>query len=137
MRKYRRIAHPDWLKNALNSFERTSKLYQSGILPGSIEFFMLTTPVWRLLRCCFPNRWDALWWVFKHCVKAEFEAVYGALYRFWRYRICLKSQDADMYEMTAQVCPRCRVKCEITKLEDDKYKCSSCGAVMDFGELVP
>jgi hypothetical protein len=102
MRNPRKISHHDWLAEALKDFEKTTKLHQSGVLPGSIEFFMITTPIWRLMRCCFPNRWAALLWVFKQCVKAELEDIYRDLWRFWRYRICLKSQEADLRELMAQ-----------------------------------
>ena len=135
-RKSRPIAHPDWLKEAMKDFKTTTRIYNKGILPDSIEFFMVTTPIHRMMRCCFRNQWALLWWTFCRALAHERERLSGMLYRFWRYRIQMKSQEADLHRILTSVCPRCNDRCEIPRVGEDSYKCDGCHAVMDFGELV-
>ncbi len=136
MRKSRPITHPDWLKQAMDDFKKTTQLHERGILPGSIEFFMISTPIYRMMRCCFPNRWAVLWWVFCDAIGHERERLYGVLYRFWRYRVKMKSQDEDFHKMMTSLCPFCHERHEIPQIKEDVHKCEGCGAEMDFGELV-
>lgn len=136
MPKSRPIAHPDWLKQAMEDFKKTISLHERGILPKSIEFFMISTPIHRMMRCLFPNRWSMIWWMFCEALWHECERLHGFLYRFWRYRIKMKSQDEDFHRMMTSVCPHCQGRHEIPQVKQDLYRCDGCHAEMDFGELV-
>jgi hypothetical protein len=135
----RSIAHPDWLKTAMKDFESTQRNYARGVYPSSIEFFMLTTPIHRLLRCCFRNHWAMLWWLFVKALQSERERIGGILWRFWHYRILMESEDAALNEMLSQNCPKCGNRCTFSTPDgprsgDEELKCDGCGAISDFEE---
>lgn len=138
-RKPRSIAHPEWLRSALRDFKSTERLYLNGTFPKVLEFPMMAVAIHRQLRSCFRSRWAMLWWLFIDALGFERERLHGVLYRFWRYRVKMKSQDSDMNKFLSQNCPQCHNRCTFSVPvvpQTDKHilQCDGCGALSDFEE---
>ncbi len=136
MDKYRPVAHPDWLPEALEHMGSLCRIEKDGRMPDSIRFMMLENAADRIMRACFKSRWAMLWYLFVAALQNERSRVHGAVYRFWRYKVQGKSPDADWHAMISMVCPRCKDRCEIPRVGEDLFQCSGCKAKLDEYELV-
>jgi hypothetical protein len=95
--KFPKIQHPDWLQG--EKIAKDYDLYRRGLIPDSIAGFMLATPLKHDLRAIYGGHFRASWALFMDGVRAVRETIHGHLYRFWRYRVQLKSQERDFNEM--------------------------------------
>ena len=50
-----KILNREWLEDALDDFDRLSRLWRQGRIPEAIEGFMLLTPLRRMLRCIYDS----------------------------------------------------------------------------------
>ena len=95
----RTMAHPDWVDDAYKSLCTTMRLRQQGVMPSVLETTMVVTPMCRMLRGIYGDDWTAVWALAGAAAENTWSCWRGALWRFWRYRICLKSPDQDWNEM--------------------------------------
>ena len=89
----RKIAHPDWLPDALTHSQSVGRLYLAGTIPEILRHELLSNAADRVLRACYRSRWELVWVMFGKALRGERERIYGIIYRFWRYRVQMKSQD--------------------------------------------
>jgi hypothetical protein len=92
----RRIAHPDWVKDAADKVASVAELYVRGSIPASIEVWMLVVPAKRLLRGVYGSDLRAAAALLRMAL-ADLPANFGmAAWRFWRYRILMRNPDEDI-----------------------------------------
>lgn len=126
MLKYRPIAHPDWLPEALSHMASLCRIEKDGHMPESIRFMMLENAADRILRACFSSRWSMLWYLFLGALQNEQSRIYGACFRFWRYKVQGKSAAEDWHRMMSSLCPRCKERHEIPRISEDLFRCKGC-----------
>ena len=132
----RHVAHPDWLDEGLRSITSTARLRHEKILPSVLEFPMVVTGVRHVLLACFGSNWAAVRFLAARAAHDSLEGLRGRLHRFWRYRIQMKSPEADWHDLVAQTCPRCKGRVEMKVLSEGVFQCPGCGGVCDEEDIV-
>ena len=59
-----------------------------------------------------------------------------AAYRFWRYKILMRSADRDLHDMTSYRCLECSQMRIFNETSDDHFACEGCGWKCNFGGLI-
>ena len=98
-RKGHKVVHPDWLPGATASLRKTLELMDNGSLPVCLTKPMLVVPMRWVLRSIYGNNLKAALALLWYALGQEAEDFRGRLYRFWRYRICMKSPERDWNEL--------------------------------------
>lgn len=129
------IAHPEWVDSALEDIAKFRRIRALPHFPKSLDYPMFTTDVARLAKCAWPSLYHAAWWFLCRAIGSTKERIHGTIYRFWRYRIQMKSQDRDWREMMSYLCLKCTVMSPFTETGDDQFTCESCGWVTDFSGI--
>lgn len=132
----KRIAKRDWFMRDIERVVKQADLHSQKLVPESIEVFLAYTPLRACLRDLFGSHWTVLRVLFVSAVKTSIDDVRGSVWRFWRYRILMKSQDADLNDMISQTCPKCMARGVIEEISEDMYKCPNCSGVFDFEDLI-
>lgn len=132
---HKRVAHPEWLESALKDMDGFRRVHKLPHFPKVLEYPMLTTHIKRLTRVVWPNGYVTAWVFFCAALAHTREHVIGILYRFWRYRILMKSQERDLREMMSYECSGCKVLSPFTAIGEDRWACDSCGHQVDFDGL--
>lgn len=130
-----KISHPDWLPDAMRHADSVNRLYRSGAIPEVLQHTMVSNAADRIIRACYPTRWSLVRLMIVQAIKGDTERIHGILYRFWRYRIQMKSQAADIHRMMTQMCPACSERHTFTKWSEDCFECNGCGQKLDFAAL--
>lgn len=98
----RRIMHPDWVSAGFKANASSMRLYELGSLPRSIEVPMVVTPLRQMLRGVYGSDWTAARILMGLVIRDTLINAQGALWRFWRYKVLLKSQERDVVELMEQ-----------------------------------
>lgn len=131
----RKIAHPGWLPDAMEHSASVGRLYLQGSIPGMLQHNLVSGAADRVLRACYRNRWELVWVMIEKALSNDWQRIRAFFWRFWRYRIQHKSEEADIRRILSDTCPHCKERHEMRKLGEDEYQCPGCGGKMDFCEL--
>ena len=132
----RSVAHPEWLPQFFEDFDRQTALIKNGTLPEVLHFPFLVTLACRILKIAFKSRWAAARYVVAWSVAGLREYAYGVAFRFWRYRVLMRSQDRDFRELISHRCAQCKELHPFDATGDDEWTCSGCGWKTDFSGLI-
>ena len=102
-RKEYKVARPDWVPVSTRSLHKTLDLIESGRLPEVLTKPMLVVPIRYVLRSLYGSNMKAAAALFKYALGQEIEDFRGRLWHFWRYRICMRSEERDWNELLAEL----------------------------------
>lgn len=113
------IRHPDWIVEATARVGQFSRLYARGVVPKSIEHFMIVTPVKRVLRGVYGSDLKAAWALLSSAVWESLCRIPWRVRWFIRYSILRGDREADQRRWWAQMEAEDRLAAEAGDSDDD------------------